>query len=57
MINAAAVTGTIRGLCIDMTGNQKHQPKLGSGDPDQTADDRDLFERLARRAEHDPQSL
>jgi hypothetical protein len=57
MINASAVTGTIHGMCIDMTGKPKHQPDLGGGDPDQAAVDLDLFERLAHRAEHDPQSL
>ena len=30
MINAAAVTGTIRGLCIDMTGNQNTNPSSGA---------------------------
>jgi hypothetical protein len=30
MINAAAVTGTIRGLCIDMTGNQNINPSSGA---------------------------
>jgi hypothetical protein len=30
MINASAVTGTIRGICIDMTGNQNTNPNSGA---------------------------
>jgi hypothetical protein len=30
MINAAAVTGTIRGMCIDMTGHQNINPTSGA---------------------------
>jgi hypothetical protein len=30
MINASAVTGTIRGICIDMTGNQSTNPSSGA---------------------------
>jgi hypothetical protein len=30
MINASAVTGTIRGMCIDMTGNQNTNPTSGA---------------------------
>jgi hypothetical protein len=30
MINASAITGTIRGLCIDMTGDQLRQPGAGA---------------------------
>jgi hypothetical protein len=57
MLNVTATTGTIRGLCIDMTGNTQLVATAGTAINVAPPSAIDLFGWHAHRAEHDPAAL